>query len=66
MTRKDYEAVARSIRDYLSLPDLAPATQENRIRKNTVDDIIDILADVFESENRAFDPSRFRSACIPN
>ena len=66
MTRKDYEAVARSIRDYLSLPDLAPATQENRIRKNTIDDVIDILSEVFESENSSFDSSRFRSACIPN
>jgi hypothetical protein len=66
MTRKDYEAVARSIRDYLSLPDLAPATQENRIRKNTIDDVIDILSEVFEADNRAFDASRFRSACIPN
>ena len=66
MTRKDYETIAREIRDYLSNPELQPATMENRTRRDTVDDIIDILADVFANDNDRFDRSRFVGACIPN
>ena len=66
MTRKDYEAIASEIRNYLALPDLQPATMENRTRRDTVDDIIDILADVFANDNERFDRSRFVGACIPN
>ena len=66
MTRQDYEAVAKAIRAFLDEPDLKAHTQENRIRRDTVDDIIDVLATVFRADNKAFDENRFTSACIPN
>jgi hypothetical protein len=66
MTRQDYEAVAKAIRNYLDEPDLKAHTQENRIRRDTVDDILDVLADVFKADNKSFDACRFISACIPN
>lgn len=66
MTRSDYVAVAKAVREFLEHDDFKPHTQENRIRRNTVDDIIETLADVFEADNKAFDRNRFVSACIPN
>lgn len=66
MTRNDYQNIANEIRAYLSLPELQPATMENRVRRNTVDDIIEGLADVFATDNPNFDRGRFVSACIPN
>jgi hypothetical protein len=64
MTRKDYETIAKGLNEYRSY--MRATTQENRIRKDTLDDVVDILCEVFGKGNAMFSSDRFRSACIPN
>jgi hypothetical protein len=63
MTRKDYEAVAKALRTYTEDIETTGATMDTRIRLDTLDDVVEILVDIFTEDNPAFLPARFRQAC---
>jgi hypothetical protein len=63
MTRKDYEAIAKALRTYSEDIEATGATMETRHRLDTMDDVVEILVDIFTEDNPAFNPARFREAC---
>jgi hypothetical protein len=63
MYRKDYEAIAKALRTYTEDIEATGATMDTRIRLDTLEDVVEILAEVFEADNPAFQPARFRQAC---
>jgi len=62
MTRKDYEAIASRLRDYRSEIENSGATMASRHRLDTLDDVVEILVDIFTEDNPRFTPNRFRKA----
>jgi hypothetical protein len=56
MTRKDYEAVAIAISKYCD-------ETESAMRLDTVEDIVEILAEIFATDNPRFNTDKFRQAC---
>lgn len=62
MTRKDYEAIAKEIRAYREDIEGSGATMANRYRLDTIDDMVEILVDIFTEDNPRFTPDRFRQA----
>lgn len=68
MTRKHYEKVAQAFREYhLELVKEYGEGEAWTVTKlDTLDDIADILAEIFKADNDRFDASRFKAACIPN
>jgi hypothetical protein len=66
MTRKHYEKVAQAFRDY-HLEIVKEFSEDWAATKlDTLEDIADILAEIFKADNDRFDAARFKSACIPN
>ncbi len=67
MTRKHYEKVAQQLRAYhLELvSEFGEGESITNTKLDTVQDIADILADIFQEDNPRFDKSRFASACVP-
>ena len=64
MTRKDYEAIASRLREYREELDANPTTLgAGMIRRDTLDDVVEILVDLFTEDNPRFTPNRFRQAC---
>jgi hypothetical protein len=63
MTRKNYEAIAKALRGYREDTESTGATMETRHRLDTMDDVVEILVDIFREDNSAFNPARFRQAC---
>ena len=64
MTRKDYEAIAKALRDYTEEVFANPSTLgAGMIRKDTLDDIIEVLSEVFVTDNPNFNATKFRQAC---
>jgi len=57
MSRKDYQRVANLIREQLE------ANCRNIKAKGAIKAIAMEMADIFATDNRAFDPGRFRDAC---
>lgn len=59
MTRKDYEAIAVALRTYREdiLRSTAPA-----VRLDTLDDVTEILAEIFAADNPRFVRDRFTQA----
>ncbi len=68
MTRKDYEKIAREIRNYYTeTRSLFPDYAESKKHKiEAIEDMAQILADIFQGDNELFDSNRFLGACIPN
>jgi hypothetical protein len=66
MTRKHYEKVAQALREYHE--EIAKEFREDwaATKLDTLEDIADILADIFAADNDRFDAARFKAACIPN
>lgn len=63
MTRKDYEAIASALRVYREDVTREHAnTMLARHKLDTVDDVVEILVDIFTEENPRFTPDRFRQA----
>lgn len=62
MTRKDYEAIASALREYREDITATGATMANRHRLDTLDDVVEILVDIFTVDNPRFTPNRFREA----
>lgn len=67
MTRKHYEKVAKGLRDYRIelLKEYGGSVLVNT-KIDTIEDIAQILADIFQGDNELFDSNRFLGACIPN
>jgi hypothetical protein len=66
MTRKHYEKVAQAFREY-HLEIVKEFRGDWAATKiDTLDDIADILADIFAADNDRFNTARFKAACIPN
>lgn len=64
MTRKDYEAVAQALRTYSEEVEANPSPLgAGIIRRDTLADIVEVLAEVFEADNPNFSADRFRQAC---
>ena len=63
MTRKDYERIASALRSYREEMEATGATMETRHRLDTMDDVVEILVDIFTEDNPRFTPQRFRQAC---
>ena len=64
MTRKDYEAIAKALRDYTEEVSANPSTLgAGMIRRDTLDDIIEVLSEVFVTDNPNFNATKFRQAC---
>jgi hypothetical protein len=63
MTKKDYERIASALRSYREEIEATGATMETRNRLDTMDDVVEILTDVFTELNPRFTPHRFRQAC---
>lgn len=63
MTPKEYEAIAQALRTYNEEVEATGATMETRHRLDTIEDIVEALAEVFTAENPAFNAHRFRQAC---
>jgi hypothetical protein len=63
VTRKDYERIAEALRSYNEKVYEAGATMETRHRLDTLDDVVEILVDIFTEDNPRFTPTRFRQAC---
>lgn len=59
MTRKDYEAIAGAIATYRRDTESTTCGQDARLRLDTLDDVADILADLFEADNPRFQRNRF-------
>ena len=67
MTRKHYEKVAKELRAYhLELVTEFGGSVLVNTKLDTIEDIKNILADIFQADNPNFDRSRFASACVPN
>jgi hypothetical protein len=66
MTRKHYEKVAQALREYHQEIAAEFRGEWAATKIDTLDDIADILADIFAADNDRFDTARFKSACIPN
>ena len=68
VTRKHYEQVAQALQDYYSKTrGLFPDHQETKwLKLETLADITEIMANIFEADNPRFDRGRFLSACVPN
>ena len=68
MTRKHYEKVAKALRDYHLeiVHGLGESHQQTNGKLDTVQDIGNILADIFQADNPRFDRGRFLSACVPD
>jgi hypothetical protein len=68
VTRKHYEQVAQAFRAYHL--EIVHGLGESHIMTNakldTVQDIGEILADIFGADNPRFDRGRFLSACVPD
>jgi hypothetical protein len=62
MTRKDYENIAKALREYQS--DVMAECQDDtkRARIDTLGDVADILADIFGEDNPRFSRQRFLAA----
>jgi hypothetical protein len=58
MTRKDYEAIASRLKDYRKDTEGNPAHG----CPATINDIVEILVDLFTEENPRFLPNKFREA----
>lgn len=57
MTKKDYEAFAESLQDLQR-----DCAENGRV---SMDDVLDVMSDVFRRDNARFDAARFRAACRP-
>ena len=68
MTRKHYEKVAQAFRDYHLeiVRECGDGESLTNAKLDTVQNIGDILADIFQADNPRFDRGRFLSACVPN
>lgn len=63
MTRKDYEAIASALRAYReAITEYHAATMLARHKLDAVDDIAEILGDIFAADNPRFQAARFRQA----
>jgi hypothetical protein len=62
MTRKDYETIAQALRGYQS--DIMTECHDGtkRARLDTLGDVAEMLADIFEQENPRFLRRRFLAA----
>ena len=64
MTRHDYEEIARGLRIYREDIEAEHAgTMLARHKLDTVDDVVEILVDIFRQDNPRFLADRFRQAC---
>ena len=64
VTRKDYERIASALRSYSEEIEANPSTLgAGIIRRDTIDDIVEMLVDIFTEDNPRFTPQRFRQAC---
>ena len=68
MTRKHYEKIAGALREYrkATIEEFGANTEWGATKLEVMEDISDILAGIFETENELFDRARFLSACVPN
>lgn len=68
MTRKDYEKIAGAIREYRAelVKEFGADSTWTATKIDTIEDITQILADIFQGDNELFDSNRFLGACIPN
>lgn len=62
MTRKDYEAIAAALRAYREDILLHPARVAVVARLDTLDDVTEILAEIFAADNPRFLRERFTQA----
>jgi len=64
MTRKHYEKVAEQFRAYhLEIANGNHGSSDINTRLDVLEDITEILADIFKEDNPRFDAVRFASAC---
>ena len=68
MTRKHYEQVAQALREYHLevVHEWGDGREMTNAKLDTVEDIGNILADIFGADNPRFDRGRFLSACVPD
>lgn len=67
MTRKHYEKVAKELRAYHEeIIGGEWSSDSIATRLATLEEVTDILADIFKEDNPNFDRARFASACVPN
>jgi hypothetical protein len=67
MTRKHYEKVAEQFRAYhLEIANGNHGSSDINTRLDVLEDVAEILADIFKEDNPRFDAARFASACVPN
>ena len=68
MTRKHYEKVAKALREYRTevVQEFGTNTEWTNTKIEVMEDIAQILADIFQGDNELFDSNKFLSACIPN
>jgi hypothetical protein len=62
MTRKDYERIASALRSYREEIE-ATGTTNTPLACAIIDDVVEILVDIFTEDNPRFTPTRFRQAC---
>ena len=67
MTRKHYEKMAEAFRAYhlQTVTELGEGTASANVRLDVLEDVTDILSEIFKGDNPRFDSARFKSACIP-
>lgn len=64
MTRKDYEAIAKSLNEYRKNTEQTDGgTMVGRHKLNTIEDVVEILSELFQAENPNFQANRFYFAC---
>jgi hypothetical protein len=67
MTRKHYEKVAEYLRAYhKEIANGSHGGYDINARLSTLEDVVEILGDIFYQDNPRFDLARFASACVPN
>lgn len=68
MTRKHYEKVAQAFREYHEeiVKEYGDGAAWTSTKLDTLDDIAEILAEIFQADNDRFDAARFKAACTPN
>tara|TARA_R110000868_G_scaffold53637_4_gene168058 strand:- start:486 stop:716 length:231 start_codon:yes stop_codon:yes gene_type:complete len=68
MTRKHYEKVAKALRDYRIevISEFGTNTEWTNTKIEVMEDIAQILSDIFQGDNELFNSNKFLGACIPN